>query len=201
MPSWLYGSWIYNYLCNQYLSPLKLWVRIPLMANTKKMYIYSWFLFVLLNFIICSVKYCWPGGWVEGTRVWFLFSKFILASKIRQIFWLLLLLEIWTATSSLKIPTYPLCSCQSIRSPQDFLFNVLNIIVCPFAIVLSVLQFMASDYPVCIFKLGMTWGVLWLLQTKHLWLWHNRYSAKINQVMVVTVKLSKWWPQLNHQER
>ena len=29
---WLYGSWIYNHLCNQYLhvSPLKLWVRIPL---------------------------------------------------------------------------------------------------------------------------------------------------------------------------
>jgi len=22
--SWSYGSWIYNYLCNQYLSPLKL---------------------------------------------------------------------------------------------------------------------------------------------------------------------------------
>ena len=28
--SWLYGSWIYNYLCNQWLSPLTLWVRIPL---------------------------------------------------------------------------------------------------------------------------------------------------------------------------
>jgi hypothetical protein len=28
--SWSYGSWIYNYLCNQYLSPLSLWVRIPL---------------------------------------------------------------------------------------------------------------------------------------------------------------------------
>jgi hypothetical protein len=27
--SWSYGSWIYNYLCNQSLSPLKLWVRIP----------------------------------------------------------------------------------------------------------------------------------------------------------------------------
>ena len=27
---WSYGSWIYNYLCNQCLSPLKLWVRIPL---------------------------------------------------------------------------------------------------------------------------------------------------------------------------
>jgi hypothetical protein len=24
-----YGSWIYNYLCNQCLSPLTLWLRIP----------------------------------------------------------------------------------------------------------------------------------------------------------------------------
>ena len=31
--SWSYGSWIYNYLCNQCLSPLKLWVRIPLKAR------------------------------------------------------------------------------------------------------------------------------------------------------------------------
>jgi len=30
--SWYHGGWIYNYLYNQYLSPLKLWVRIPLMA-------------------------------------------------------------------------------------------------------------------------------------------------------------------------
>jgi len=28
--SWFYGSWIYNYLCNQCLSPLMLWVRIPI---------------------------------------------------------------------------------------------------------------------------------------------------------------------------
>jgi hypothetical protein len=28
--SWSYGSWIYNYLCNQCLSPITLWVRIPL---------------------------------------------------------------------------------------------------------------------------------------------------------------------------
>ena len=28
--SWSYGSWIYNYLCNQCLSLLKLWVPIPL---------------------------------------------------------------------------------------------------------------------------------------------------------------------------
>ena len=28
--SWSYGSWIYNYLCNQCLSPLKLWVQTPI---------------------------------------------------------------------------------------------------------------------------------------------------------------------------
>ena len=28
--SWSYGSWIYNYLCNHHLSPLKLWDQIPL---------------------------------------------------------------------------------------------------------------------------------------------------------------------------
>jgi uncharacterized protein (DUF2062 family) len=31
--SWLYGSWIYNYLHNQCLSPLKLWVRTLFMAR------------------------------------------------------------------------------------------------------------------------------------------------------------------------
>ena len=28
--SWSNGRWIYNYICNQYISPLTLWVRIPL---------------------------------------------------------------------------------------------------------------------------------------------------------------------------
>ena len=34
-PSWLwsYGSWIYNYLCNQFLSPLMLWVIISIRAR------------------------------------------------------------------------------------------------------------------------------------------------------------------------
>ena len=31
--SWSYGSWIYNYLRNQCLSPLTLWVRILLMVT------------------------------------------------------------------------------------------------------------------------------------------------------------------------
>jgi len=34
-PSWLwsYRSWIYNYLCNRCLSPLKLWVQTLFMAR------------------------------------------------------------------------------------------------------------------------------------------------------------------------
>ena len=31
--SWFHGNWIYNYLCNQCILPLTLWVRIPLMAR------------------------------------------------------------------------------------------------------------------------------------------------------------------------
>jgi len=31
--TWSYCSWIYNYLCNQCLSPLKLCARIPFMAT------------------------------------------------------------------------------------------------------------------------------------------------------------------------
>ena len=31
--SWSRGSWFYNYLCNQCISSLMLWVRIPLMVR------------------------------------------------------------------------------------------------------------------------------------------------------------------------
>jgi len=31
--SWSYGSWTYNYLYNQCISPLNLWVRTPFMAK------------------------------------------------------------------------------------------------------------------------------------------------------------------------
>ena len=43
--SWSHGSWIYNYLCNQCLSPLMLWVRIPLMERCTRYNIY------VINFI------------------------------------------------------------------------------------------------------------------------------------------------------
>jgi hypothetical protein len=35
-PPWSFGSWIYNYLCNQYLSPLMLRVRISIKARCTK---------------------------------------------------------------------------------------------------------------------------------------------------------------------
>jgi hypothetical protein len=53
-PSWSYGSWIYNYLCNQCLSPLALWVRILLRRG------------VLLDTTLCD-KVC---QWLAAGR-WF----------------------------------------------------------------------------------------------------------------------------------
>ena len=44
--SWSYIGWVYNYLCNQYLSPLTLWVRITLsrgFLNTIQPYVIKYF--------------------------------------------------------------------------------------------------------------------------------------------------------------
>ena len=38
---WSYGNWIYNYLCKQCLTPLKLWVLIPLMVRSTQ-YSFMW---------------------------------------------------------------------------------------------------------------------------------------------------------------
>ena len=42
---WSYGSWICNYLCNQCLSPLVLWVRISIRARCKTLHdkVCQWF--------------------------------------------------------------------------------------------------------------------------------------------------------------
>ena len=47
--SWSFGSWINNYLCNQCLSPLKLWVRIPFMTRCTRYNIMWWSLSVTCN--------------------------------------------------------------------------------------------------------------------------------------------------------
>jgi len=41
--SWSYGSWIYNYLCNQCIALLTLWVRISLMASCTRYNIITFF--------------------------------------------------------------------------------------------------------------------------------------------------------------
>ena len=54
--SWSYGSWIYNYICNQCLSPLTLRVRIPLRKG-------------VLDTTLCD-KVC---QWLEAC-LWFFFG-------------------------------------------------------------------------------------------------------------------------------
>ena len=58
-PSWSlsYGIWIYDYLCHQYLSPLTLWVRIPLRRG-------------VLNATLCDKVCQWfsPGTLVSSTN-------------------------------------------------------------------------------------------------------------------------------------
>jgi len=53
-PSWSYGSWIYNYLCNQCLSPLKLWVRTLLMPRCTQYNIMWYSLSVTCNRSVVS---------------------------------------------------------------------------------------------------------------------------------------------------
>jgi hypothetical protein len=36
---WSYGSWIYNYLCNQCISPLMLWVQISIRARCTTIFV------------------------------------------------------------------------------------------------------------------------------------------------------------------
>jgi hypothetical protein len=60
-PSWLwsYGSWIYNYICNQCISPLTVCVRIPLMRG-------------VLDTTLCDTFFQWlaAGHWFSpGTLV------------------------------------------------------------------------------------------------------------------------------------
>ena len=67
---WSYGSWTYNYLCNQYLSPLMLWVRFSIrsMCTTvcdkvcRRLATGWWFLRLAPQLKLTAIlylKYCW----------------------------------------------------------------------------------------------------------------------------------------------
>jgi hypothetical protein len=64
--SWSYGSWIYNYLCNQCLPTLMLWVWITLMARCTRyniirdqvcQWLVDWYFRSLKRFWDCDFKF------------------------------------------------------------------------------------------------------------------------------------------------
>ena len=57
--SWSYGSWVYIYLCNQCLSPLKLWVWIPFMMRCTWYNIMWWSLSVTCDRSVVFSGYSW----------------------------------------------------------------------------------------------------------------------------------------------
>ena len=68
--SWSNGNWIYNYLCNQCLSPIRWRVRIPLMARCTRYNILCdkvsqwlaagwWFSPSIKLTAMIQLKYCW----------------------------------------------------------------------------------------------------------------------------------------------
>jgi hypothetical protein len=59
--SWYNGSWIYNYLCNQCLSPLMLWVRFSIRARCTTLYdkVCQW---------LATGRWCSPGPPVSSTN-------------------------------------------------------------------------------------------------------------------------------------
>ena len=59
--SWSYGSWIYNYLCYQCISPLKLWVRTLFMARCAR---FLWYQFQII-FSNKSCMCCSTNKWAD----------------------------------------------------------------------------------------------------------------------------------------
>ena len=87
MWSWSHGSWIYNYLCNQCLSPLMLWVRIRLRRG-------------ILNTTLCD-KVC---QWLSAGR-WFSPVSSTNKTDHHDITEILLKVALNTITLTLKLST------------------------------------------------------------------------------------------------
>jgi hypothetical protein len=89
---WSYGSWIYNYLCNQCLSPLMLWVRISIRArcttlcdkfvsdfsSTNKTDSYD----IYWNIVESGVEHLQTNNmqsWLKSVIVWYINEKYALS--------------------------------------------------------------------------------------------------------------------------
>ena len=122
MWSWSYGSWIYNYLCNQCLSPLTLWVQIP----------FSWW--GVLDTTLCDKVCQWlaTGRWVSlGTSV---FSTNRLTATIYSVTARLLKVTLNTINQTIKINQILIYPVTSIFIPiMDLIalyFSLLHILRC-----------------------------------------------------------------------
>jgi len=120
--SWSYGSWIYNYLCNQCLSPLKFWVRTPFMARCG-----------VLNTTLCD-KVC---QWLATDR-WFFPDTPVSSTNKTFVYILLLEIQLWGGEGWYPInqfnPVTFLCLLEAKTwiSMVFVMFNVLmwEVIVC-----------------------------------------------------------------------
>ena len=74
--SWSYGCWINNYLCNQFLSPLMLWVRISIRARyttlcdkvCQWLATGRWFPPPIKLTATKELKYCWKLNTINQTK-------------------------------------------------------------------------------------------------------------------------------------
>ena len=74
---WLYGRWLYNYLCNQCLSPLKFWVRTPFMARCTRYNIMWYSLWVTCG---RSVVFSGYSGFLHQTNKTEILLKVVLST-------------------------------------------------------------------------------------------------------------------------
>jgi hypothetical protein len=114
-PLWslLYGSRVYNYLCNQCLLPLKLWVRTPFMARCTR-YTIMWYSLsvtcdssVVLS-LVFYVVFCRSLFVVLSCFFWPLYclSFFDLRLLITTIFWPLYLYRLRLLFTTIFWPLY-----------------------------------------------------------------------------------------------
>jgi hypothetical protein len=98
---WSYDSWIYNYICNQCLSPLMLWVRIAIrsMRTTlcgkvcRRLATGWWFRWVLRfppqikQTTTIYLKYCWKWRSASTSKHLLTFTLNVL-SIVKSVIWL-----------------------------------------------------------------------------------------------------------------